>query len=245
MKKRLFAAITAAGILCSLCACAPRETPAGNETTTGITTEPTDAPAYPALLSYEAYMEMTPAQQQAYYETFPDQATYMQWFNNAALAYREDQGEEGDNKVEGNVGVITQPTDIEETDTPETPTTKPEEKPDGPTVKPESPTTKQEEPTQKPTVGSQEEKDPVLLTYEEYLKLTPSQQQAYYKTFPDHNAYMQWFNQATKDYNQEKNEDKQIGQSTKPESESTVPNNGGVSGLEGVGGAGSGRPNNP
>ncbi len=240
MKKKLFAALLAGSILCSLCACAPRETPAGNETTTGITTEPTDTPAYPALLSYEDYMKMTPAQQQAYYETFPDQATYMQWFNNAALAYRETQEEQGDNKVEGNVGVITQPTDPEETDAPETPTTKPEVKPDDPTVKPEMPTTKPEEPTQKPTVGSQEEKDPVLLTYEEYLKLTPSQQQAYYASFPSADAYMQWFNQATEVYNEQQVTTQPNENPAETEQEPTWPMH-----LEGTGSAESGRPINP
>ncbi len=183
MKKKLFAAVTAMFILCSLCACTPRETP---ETTAGSTTEPTETPTYPTLLSYEAYMKMTPAQQQFYYETFPDAQTYMQWFNAAALEYNQNYN--NSDKTEGNVGQITQPTESGEIYYPENDPVTPEFKP--------------QIPTQKPTADSQEGKAPELLTYEEYLKLDDTQKEAYYNTFPNHEAYMQWFNNATKEYNQ-------------------------------------------
>lgn len=43
---------------------------------------------------------------------------------------------------------------------------------------------------------------PTLMTYEEYKKLSPQLQQAYYETFPTPELYMQWFNAAVQAYNQ-------------------------------------------
>jgi hypothetical protein len=45
-----------------------------------------------------------------------------------------------------------------------------------------------------------------MLTYEEYLALTPAQQQAYYETFEDYEAYFAWLNQAKEDYENSKDQ---------------------------------------
>lgn len=216
MKKRVFAAITALTILCSLCACGKQEQPASGETTTGIATESTEAPAYPTLIRYGEYLKMTPQQQQAYYETFPDQETYMQWFNDAALAYNQAQGGQEDNTVDGNVGQITQPT---ETGEPADPA--------GSTQMPTTPTQKPTTPTQKPTTG-QQNGDSAVLTYAEYLALSPTEQQAYYNSFSNHDAYMQWFNQAVKEHNEKQD-------TTQPPNQSTEQEEATDSALEGTG----------
>lgn len=216
MKKKLFAAFTATMILCSLCACKGQEQPAETDvTTTTIPVETTLAPAYPELLSYEEYLKMTPEQQQAYYETFPDQETYMQWFNEAASAYNETMGEQ--TPVVGNVGMVTKPTE-------------PNEDPVDPEQTPETPTAKPTTPTKTPTAGAQDKKYPEMLTYEEYLALTPAQQQAYDESFPSNDAYMQWFNQAT-------GEHQNATQATDSTTEQNNPMH-----LEGTGAAGTGRP---
>ena len=43
---------------------------------------------------------------------------------------------------------------------------------------------------------------PTLMLYEDYLKLSPQLQQAYYETFPSPELYMEWFNAAVQAYNQ-------------------------------------------
>lgn len=45
-----------------------------------------------------------------------------------------------------------------------------------------------------------------MLTYEEYLALTPAQQQAYYETFEDYEAYFAWLNQAKENYENSKDQ---------------------------------------
>ncbi len=44
---------------------------------------------------------------------------------------------------------------------------------------------------------------PTLMTYEDYKKLSPELQQAYYETFPNPELYMQWFNAAVQAYSGE------------------------------------------
>lgn len=229
MKKKLFAAFIAACILCSLCACGAQEAASNQETeqtTTAATTQPVEVPSYPVLMTYADYMKLTPAQQQAYYESFPDPETYMDWFNSAALAHNQGNSDATD-KPQGNAGQITQPTEPPQQPTPEDPT------------EPTAPNQRPAEPDPNPTVGSQENKDPVLLTYEEYLKLTPAQQQAYYESFPSAEAYMQWFNQATADYDQSNN-NSQEGTQPDGSNEETKPTEGGdvLDGYGSVGGRG-------
>lgn len=45
-----------------------------------------------------------------------------------------------------------------------------------------------------------------LLSYEEYLALTPAEQQAYYETFADYEAYFAWLNKAKEDYENNKDQ---------------------------------------
>ena len=220
--KKLFAAISAASILLSLCACGAQEAASNQETeqtSTAATTQPIEVPSYPVLMSYADYMKLTPAQQQAYYESFPDMETYMQWFNAAATAHNQGNSDTADK--EDGVGQITQPTQTQQQPTPDDPSEPSQQQPT-----PDDPI----ESSPKPTTGHQESKDPVFLTYEEYLKLDAGEKEAYYKTFPNHEAYMQWFNQATEEYNKEHTNNEQTEQPTDgPE----VPGGQAGSGLEG------------
>lgn len=199
MIKKIFAVFAAFMIVLGLCAC-NSETPAGGETTVDTTPlvetseEQTQVSKYPELMDYADYIKLTPAQQQEYYESFPDQESYMQWFNDAATQHKQEQAN-GQNGNDG-VGQLTEPTQTQQ----------------------EQPSQQTEEPTQT-TTGSSEKKDPVLLTYAEYLKLTPAQQQAYYESFPTPQAYMNWFNAAAKEYNKNSNDtqvDSNVGQVTQP-----------------------------
>ena len=45
-----------------------------------------------------------------------------------------------------------------------------------------------------------------LLSYEEYMALTPEEQQAYYESFEDFDAYFDWLNKAKEDYENNKDE---------------------------------------
>ena len=45
-----------------------------------------------------------------------------------------------------------------------------------------------------------------LLSYTEYLALSPAEQQAYYETFEDYEAYFEWLNQAKEDYENNKDQ---------------------------------------
>lgn len=215
--KKIVSAIAVFIMIFSLCACDTEKSPAGGETTQTTTSATADTKeeqvqlsTYPELMDYADYLELTPAQQQEYYESFPDQESYMQWFNDAAQEYNQEQGNNSNNEVEGNVGHVTQPTESQQ----------------GQSSKPT------EKPTQKPTISSSEEKEPVLLTYAEYLELTPAQQQAYYESFPTPQAYMDWFNAAAKEYNQNNNSTQvegnagQVTQSTEPEEDTKRPTSG-------------------
>ncbi len=66
--------------------------------------------SYPTLMTYEEYKKLSPALQQAYYETFPSPELYMQWFNAAVQAYNESAANENATESE-NEGQITQPTE--------------------------------------------------------------------------------------------------------------------------------------
>lgn len=78
---------------------APTEPSAPIQTTPAV--EPTDPPAPPqteppatgsadpAALTYEEYLAMTPAQQQAHYEQFPSLEAYIAWHNAALAAYED------------------------------------------------------------------------------------------------------------------------------------------------------------
>lgn len=137
-----------------------KETLSGNE---GQITQPTDsdeaptepsqdATKEPVLLTYAEYMALTPQQQQEYYETFPSQEAYMEWFNAAAQDYNQG-GNSGSDEPVDNEGQITQPTGSEEKPAePENPTqatTKPEDSTQAPTEPAEDPT--------EPTQGQEEE----------------------------------------------------------------------------------------
>lgn len=207
MKKRVFAAITALTILCSLCACGkqvqPEETTSVETTSVQVTTEVKETLEDFRWLTYEEYLALTPEQQQAYYESFSTPEEYMVWFNAVAKEYNQQSGDNS-TQVEGNEGQITQPTE---------PAEKPQQDPET------------------PTATTPEKKDPVLLTYEEYLKLSPPLQQAYCESFSSMDAYMQWFNAAVKAYNDNKNDtppktegnEGQITQPTEPETNSQQP----------------------
>jgi cytoskeletal protein RodZ len=94
----------------------------------------------------------------------------------------------------------------------ETPT-EPQDDPTEPQVDPTQPP-KETDPTEppqqsteppattQPQVGS---RDPADLTYEEYLAMSPSEQQAHYEQFPSLEAYIAWHNAALAEY--EKNQE--------------------------------------
>lgn len=134
----------------------------------------------------------------------------MVWFNAVAKANNDSNNS---TQIEGNEGYITQPTEPETTPVPEsTVPTQQEEQ-----ITPETTAPKPTEP---------EKEMPVLLTYEEYMALSPAVQQAYYESFPSMEAYMQWFNEAAKEYNNSKNDNStQVegneGQITQPEETDT------------------------
>ncbi len=207
MKKKLFAVFTATMILCSLCACKgqeqPEESTSGQTTGVQVTTEAKETTEDFRWLTYEEYLALTPEQQQAYYESFPTPEEYMVWFNAAAKEHNQ-QSEDNGTYVEGNEGYLTQPTEEDSPDVPQ----------------PDS-----------NAAGTQERKDPTLLTYEEYLKLSPALQQAYCESFSSMDAYMQWFNAAVKEYNDNKNDtppktegnEGQITQPTEPEADAQQP----------------------
>ena len=208
MKKKLFAAVIAVSIMCSLCACAGQqsEEPAPEQTTGAQeTTGSKEIPEDFRWLTYEEYKALSPEKQQAYYESFPTPEEYMVWFN--AVAKEHNQSGDGNTQVDGNEGQITQPTEPAEKpqQDPVTPTQKPEkEDPVIPTQKPEK------EDPETPTTPAK--KDPVILTYEEYLKLSPALQQAYCESFSSMDAYMRWYNAAAEEYNNKKNDNStQIG----------------------------------
>ena len=215
MKKKIFAAIGAVSILLSFCACAAEqpeepvtEQTTGGQETTGIKELPEDF----RWLTYEEYKALSLEEQQAYYEAFPTPEEYMVWFNAVAKEHNQTGGDSI--QVDGDEGQITQPTE-------------PDETPVTPTQKPEDPTQKPVQTPETPSETTPVKKDPVLLTYEEYLKLSPAMQQAYYESFSGMDAFMAWFNAAAEEYNKnntpsqtEGNE----GQVTQPtESDETLP----------------------
>ena len=83
------------------------------EPTTQPTTAPTDpAPTDPTpeeperdlVKEYEAYIAMTPAEQQAFFDTFDSYADFFTWYHEAMEAYEESQNriEVGDGEI--NIG---------------------------------------------------------------------------------------------------------------------------------------------
>ena len=56
------------------------------------TTEPQSGGSDPAKLTYEEYLAMSPAEQQAHYEQFPSLEAYIAWHNAALEEYEENQG---------------------------------------------------------------------------------------------------------------------------------------------------------
>ena len=70
---------------------------------------------------------------------------------------------------------------------------------------------------------------PTLMTYEEYKKLSPQLQQAYYETFPTPELYMEWFNAVVLAYNETAGneaepDDDNVGEITQP-TEANKPSN--------------------
>ena len=216
MKKKIFAAIGAVSILLSLCACAAEQSEEPVNQTTGVqeTTGIKELPEDFRWLTYEEYKALSPEEQQAYYEAFPSPEEYMVWFNSVT----KDQGQSADKgeQTEDGLGQITQPTE---------PVEQPSQDPVTPTQKPEK------EDTTTPEETTPAKKDPVLLTYKEYLQLSPVMQQAYCESFSSMDAFMQWFNDAAKAYNENKDNNSnqvegnegQITQPTEQEQETTTP----------------------
>lgn len=55
------------------------------------TTEPQGSSYDPSKLTYEEYLKMSPAEQQAHYEAFPSLEAYIAWHNAALAEYEENQ----------------------------------------------------------------------------------------------------------------------------------------------------------
>ena len=64
--------------------------------------QPQTDPGEPVALSYEEYMALSPAEQQAYYESFPTLEEFIAWHNTALAEYEAGQ----------EVPVVTGPIDI-------------------------------------------------------------------------------------------------------------------------------------
>lgn len=90
-------------------------------------------------------------------------------------------------------------------------TTEPVQEPDGedPTAEPTAPDetdptepdeTDPAEPTTQPTQPQAGTQEPVVLSYEEYMALSPAEQQSYYETFPSLEDYIAWHNAALAEY---------------------------------------------
>lgn len=134
-----------------------------------------------------------------------------------------------ENETVGNLPDSTEP--VDETTTPVEETTEPVEDPDedpyedpdedpyeDPVEDPTEPEEDPTEPTQKPTQPKEDDPpatqptepeagddEPVVLTYEEYMALSPAEQQAYYESFPTLEDYIAWYNAAYAEY--EENQD--------------------------------------
>lgn len=89
----------------------------------------------------------------------------------------------------------TQPTEEPDGETPESTENPTEPAPTTPQTQPTAPSEPQQ--TNPPQSGGS---DPADLTYEEYLAMTPEQQQAHYEQFPSLEAYIAWHNAALKEY---------------------------------------------
>ena len=77
------------------------DAPIKTEPTVPPTTQPptTTVPPVPeVLLSFEEYLALTPAEQQAYFESFSNPADYITWYMEAEAAYNESKG---DVEIEG------------------------------------------------------------------------------------------------------------------------------------------------
>ena len=68
-------------------------------------------------MTYEEYLKLSPALQQAYCESFSSMDAYMQWFNAAVKEYNSNKNDNS-TQVDGNQGQITQPTEPEQDITP-------------------------------------------------------------------------------------------------------------------------------
>ena len=65
--------------------------PTKSEPEPPATTQPQAGGYNPADLSYEEYLAMSPAEQQAHYEQFPSLEAYIAWHNAALAEYEENQ----------------------------------------------------------------------------------------------------------------------------------------------------------
>lgn len=93
---------------------------------------------------------------------------------------------------EDHIDPSVEPSELDQTDPPE------------PTQNP-SQTKNDEEPSIQPTQSQCDIQEPVVLTYEEYMALSPAEQQAYYESFPSLEDYIAWHNAALAEY--EENQD--------------------------------------
>ena len=69
-------------------------------------------------------------------------------------------------------------------------------------VRPTEPQSTQPPATTEPQTGTA---DPADVTYEEYLAMTPQEQQAHYEQFPSLEAYIAWHNAALEEYEEKQN----------------------------------------
>lgn len=66
------------------------------------------------------------------------------------------------------------------------------------------------QPTKTEDEEQPEKKQPVWLTYEEYMALSPEKQQAYYESFPTPQDYMEWYNAVAKEHKQDQEDDTKV-----------------------------------
>lgn len=180
--KKLFCAILAVMVLCAMTACR-----SGGGETTGPASE------VPGV-------------------TLPDNEGVVEWPSSTTKPSMEttepvettEPLEETTEPVETTEPEETTEPDEDPTDPVEEPT-EPDEEPVAPTEEPtddDPPATKPTEPSQptqptEPQAGTQE---PAALTYEEYMALSPAEQQAYYESFPTLEEFIAWHNTALAEY---------------------------------------------
>lgn len=97
----------------------------------------------------------------------------------------------------------SEPTEAEQDPSQPSSATKPEDPSEPTSGQPEDPSEPSEEETVDPSEPDESQSG---VTYEEYMAMTGDQQQTYYTSFASADAFFAWFNEAKKEYDEQKQE---------------------------------------